>query len=352
MSTKKRLEALTADLVLPPASPPPAAPGVGQGAELETRFPPATPGARAAARTAPGQMLAFRGQMLAAEGETARLKEQLKEFEGALPTRRLDPQLIHPTRWANRHEAAFRTAAYAGLKSDIEQAGGNVQPILVRPKADQPGHYEIVFGHRRHAACRELGIPVLAAIATEPLSDTEVFAAMDRENRERQDLSPYEQGLMYQRALDDQLYPSQRRLAEALGVSHTWVRKALAVAELPPAVIACFRSPLEIQHRHATRIAAALETDRRGVLRRADKSRDHALSPNAVVDHLLGDRGPSGSAPSSTTLTSLGRPIGRWMRDARGSLTIELNPGSVPNHLEQSLREQFLVLLDQIGQGD
>ena len=74
---------------------------------------------------------------------------------------------------------------------------------------------------------------------------------MDRENRERADLSPYEQGAAYRRALDEGLYPSARRLAEALGVSHTWVNNTLEVADLPPAVVRSFPSPLAIQHRHA-----------------------------------------------------------------------------------------------------
>jgi hypothetical protein len=29
--------------------------------------------------------------------------------------------------------------------------------------------YEIVFGHRRHRACLELGLPVLAVLATAPM---------------------------------------------------------------------------------------------------------------------------------------------------------------------------------------
>ena len=47
---------------------------------------------------------------------------------------------------------------------------------------------------------------------------------MDRENREREDLSPYEQGTMYQQALDAGLFPSQRRLAEQLGVNEAEIK--------------------------------------------------------------------------------------------------------------------------------
>jgi ParB family transcriptional regulator, chromosome partitioning protein len=275
-------------------------------------------------------MLQFRGQMLAAEGELGKLRDQLKEHQGSIPTRKLDPQMVVPSRWANRHPASFSTAEFARLKQDIELAGGNVQPISVRVLTGQTGRYEIVFGHRRHQACSELGIPVLATIDTTAVSDHELFSAMDRENRERADLSPYEQGTMYRRALDEKLYPSNRRLAEALGVSHTWVANVLLVADLPAPVVECFRSPLEIQHRHAKSIATALEGDRKGLLRRAEKLRaqERPKAAAAVVAALTG----ASNEASETTHHALqvdGKPAGQWSKDGAGRLTVRIEAAYV-----------------------
>ncbi len=341
MSTKNRLLALTDDLKLPGtevaspvADPSGAAPSA---AAAGTKFPPVVPGVPAA-RTGPGQMLQFRGQMLAVEGEVTKLRDQLKQHEGSLPTRQLDPKAVVPSRWANRHAASFDTAKFASLKADVESAGGNVQAILVRPI--EGGNYEIVFGHRRHRACLELGIPVLAAIYTGPLSDLDLFAMMDRENRERDDLSPYEQGATYRRALDEHLYPSQRRLAEALGVSHTWVGKTLVVADLPGAVVECFRNPLDIQHRHAEQIAGVLETDRKGVLRRAEKLRQTPQKPaaGAVVAALLGNAGQGTQSLKSHPLLVAGKPVGKWTRTKAGGVTITLDAGIVPDgRLEETM---------------
>ena len=329
-NNRKRLEALTADLTSLPnlAGTPPEAeearfPATAGGEAMETRFPPIVPGV-AAPRTAPGQMVAFRSHMLAAEGELSTLRERLQQFDGSLPTRKLDAEKIVPSSWANRHDSSFSTAQFAGLKADIEHAGGNVQPIVVRPKEGSDGVYEIVFGHRRHRACQELGIPVLASIWAETLSNAELFAAMDRENRERADLSPYEQGTMYQRALDEQLYPSQRRLAEALGVSHTWVRKAISVAQLPQLVIDAFKSPLEVQHKHADKINAALETDRRAVLKRAERLRGQGASASVVVSQLVGaklEHRPAGPRE----LKAKGQSIGTWSINQTGALTLKLD---------------------------
>jgi ParB family transcriptional regulator, chromosome partitioning protein len=271
-------------------------------------------------------MLQFRGQMLAVEGELSKLRDQLKEHAGATPTKKLDPTAIVPSRWANRHPDSFNSSEFVRLKQDIELAGGNVQAIAVRPLSDQPGRYEIVFGHRRHRACSELGLPVLATIDTTTVSDHDLFSAMDRENRERADLSPYEQGMMYRRALDEKLYPSNRRLAEALGLSHTWVANVLQVADLPAPVIECFRSPLEVQHRHAKALAVAFDQDRKAVLRRAEKLRlqGKKLAPSVVVNALIGQPDDR-KANAPVALQIKGHKVGSWFRDATGRLTIQLN---------------------------
>lgn len=336
MSTKSKLLAMTEGLQLPPDEVPlkkevadtPGPTPAAQVAGAEARFPPVVPGA--SPKTGPGQMLQFRGQMLAVEGELGKLRDRLKEHEGSSPTRRLDPTCVVASRWSNRHPDSFQNSDFLRLKQDIEAAGGNVQPISVRPLSDQPGRYEIVFGHRRHRACTELGLPVLAMVDQSNVSDHELFSAMDRENRERADLSPYEQGAMYRRALDEKLYPSNRRLAEALGVSHTWVANVLAVADLPPPVVECFRTPIEIQHRHAKLIASAFEQDRKGVLRRAEKLRSQPkrLSPAAVVEALTG-RSEAPKARMPSPLEAGGRTVGKWFKDEAGNVTIQLSPGAV-----------------------
>lgn len=343
MSTKSKLLAKTGDLQLPTDGQ-----AVATGAQVAlqneeavsaadagcsptAQFPAFVPGA--SPRTGPGQMLQFRGQMLAAEGELAKLRDRLKEHEGSLPTRKLDPKDIVPSQWANRHPDAFKNAEFERLKQDIAFAGGNVQPILVRPMAGHPGRYEVVFGHRRHRACAVLSIPVLATIETSPISDLELFAAMDRENRERADLSPYEQGHMYRRALDSSLYPSNRRLAEALGVSHTWVANVLQVADLPPPVLECFRTPLEVQHRHAKVIGPALERDRKAVLRRAETLRQapSKMAPGAVVAALVKTTDTGPVTTERQALQVKGKTVGSWQRDRAGRLTIQLEASAVPD---------------------
>lgn len=283
---------------------PPARPAV---AETDSE----TESERNKAKTAPGSMLQFMTAQSAAVKEAETLRERLSEFDGASPVRRLDPARIRVSTWANRHADSFADAAFEALKSEISAAGGNVQPIKVRPISEaQAGQgrgvgpsnplglsnaagnepeadYEIVYGHRRHRACLDLGLPVLAMV--ESIDEQLLFVQMERENRARKDLSAWEQGMMYARALDGGLYPSNRQLAAAIGRDLGDVGKALALARLPQAVVEAFASPLDLQYRWAKPLSDAQQRDPEGLVTRAReiKTRAEALTPKQVFERLL-----------------------------------------------------------------
>jgi len=190
------------------------------------------------------------------------LKKQIVEWESAKVAKLIDSKLIAPSKWANRHDDSFRSDEFLALKDEIESAGVNLQPIKirsVRPSNTLPHLYEIVFGHRRHRACLELGLPVLALL--EDITDEELFTQMDRENRQRADLRPFEQGMMYARALDEGLFTSLRKLSEKLGVSISNASEAVKVARLPGSVLGAFVSPLDVQVRWAKLLTDAVEAN-------------------------------------------------------------------------------------------
>lgn len=210
-------------------------------------------------KTAIGAMAQFTDRQSVAIREAAQLKEQMKEFEGSLPARRINPELIARSKWANRHVLSFEDSEFDGLKKDIKAQGGNVQPIKVRHLKGVPGRYEIVFGHRRHQACLELGIDVHAII--EDLDEKHLFIEMDRENRQRKDLRPFEIGAMYAKALDEGLFASARRLAEEIGIDHSQLSKSLSLARLPADVLKAFPNPLDLQYRWVGDLVGAIQKD-------------------------------------------------------------------------------------------
>lgn len=216
----------------------------------------------------------------------------------------LDPASIRASRWANRHEASFAGEAFEELKAEIQNAGGNVQPIKVRPTSDPNGaeRYEIVFGHRRHRACLELGLKVAAVV--EEVGDQQLWAQMERENRSRANLSAWEQGMMYQRALDAGLFPNMLALSKAIGRSPGDVSAAVAIVNLPGDVVAAFESPKDIRFRDAKPLKDAVAKAPEAVaqaakaLAAAPQARPAQEVVKALADAAVSDFRPSKTEPN------------------------------------------------------
>ena len=210
---------------------------------------------------------------------------------------RLDPKTIGATRFANRHERGLNTkdAAFKQLKDSI-RANGQDTPIRVRPAAPGGGKdYEIVEGHRRHAAILELdretegGFPILARLDAKAADSRDLVLKMYRENAERADLSPFETGSMFAQWLAAGIFPTQRAIGESIGQSEQNVGKYVSVATLPDFVLRAFRDPRVIALRWGTDLAKACR-ERGDELRRlaAELAKEApAPEPDAVFAALV-----------------------------------------------------------------
>ena len=372
----KRLLEKAGLIHLPPAQPAPSiaeAPAPGKAPGLVGDAASAGDADAGRAKTAPGSMLQFMTAQSAAVREAESLRERLAGFDGALPVRRLDPQLVRASGWANRHEDSYRDADFLALKADIAAAGGNVQPIKVRPRPAAGGVglsnppsgqaaaaeaagvlYEIVFGHRRHRACLELGLPISAMV--EDLAEQQMFVQMERENRARKDLSAWEQGMMYARALDQGLYPSNRQLASAIGRDLGDIGKALSLARLPLAVVQAFASPLDLQYRWAKPLGDAQQRDPEGLVRRgrALKTQLDKRSPKQIFEALVASAPASGrsAALSDIPVRVAGKAVALVGTDAQGHTQVRFAKAlKTEQRLALALAlEQFLAGQGRAGQ--
>ena len=287
----------------------------------------------------------FAGDTTAAlQDELERLQKKLDQWQDAVPMRLLDAEKIRPSRWDSRLGTVFQTAQYAALKVSIATASGNVSPVLVRPHGDV---YEVITGSLRVRICRELGLPVKSVVQTLGVSDQEVFQMSELENHNTIPLSPLEQGLRYKQALADGLFSSQRRLAEYLGLSHTWVNQAIQIAKLPEAVKAVFPDPRVIQPKIGSQLSAALDADRDGVLGRAAlmaKTTAHAaLSTTELVNLLLGvEADPS---KDRRPLDEERPKLGDWQHDGGKWLTVRVRT-TAPDRLVSEIRRVVRVVAD------
>ncbi|WP_347251155.1 ParB/RepB/Spo0J family partition protein [Zoogloea sp.] len=284
-------------------------------------------------------------------------RARLKEWEGVKAVRLIDTAQITRSRWANRHDLNFSGPDFEQLLKELEQAGGNVQPVKVRPTgtdaAGQP-RYELVYGHRRHEGCRRLGLPVLALV--DELDDRALFLEMDRENRARKDLSAWEQGVSYRRALNEGLYPSNAKLAEALGLDLTYVGRTLALGDLPAEVVGAFSSPMELQFRWAAPLREAIQTAREAVIARAREL--SSLAPKAaakfVFEELVKAAGQGGSTvlPPQVEIKFDGAKVATVKVGAKGLLGVGFEPGLVPASRLAELEALLKTFLAKGRSGD
>ena len=308
----------------------------------------ATPAPVDRPRTAMGAISASIAMGRGVEAENRDLRAKLERFEDATVVEFLDPKRIRPSRFANRHELSFAGTEFEGLKAEIQTAGRNVQPIKVRrvgQGGDGRDEFEIAFGHRRHRACLELGLPVATII--EELTDAQLFGEMERENRERQDLSPWEQGVMYKRAIDDGLFPSLRKLASSIGVQVGNVSTAIQLASLPPEVVDAFPSPLNLQFRWGAALKAVIDKNAEDVLAHArDLAALNPKLPGKEVLARLTGIGASAKRDAPVQLKSKGKVVGFWDKDPKGNVSVQIKAGNLPAAKEKRLREFLEKLFD------
>jgi ParB family transcriptional regulator, chromosome partitioning protein len=171
--------------------------------------------------------------------EIGRLTDEAREaadlrrrIESGASVVELDPALVEPSFISDRISRTS-DADYRRLVESIREAGQQV-PILVRPHPDQPGRYQIAYGHRRREAATETGLLVRAIVR--PLSDAELVIAQGKENAERRNLSFIERALfaaeLERRGFD------RVTLNSALAVHTAEMTRFLAVAAAVPADLA------------------------------------------------------------------------------------------------------------------
>ena len=112
---------------------------------------------------------------------------------------------------------------------------GVLQPILVRPNAAAPGHYQIIAGERRWRAAKLAGLATVPCFIRD-MPDTDASAAALVENLQRKDLNPIEEAEGFRRLIED-FGLTQEELGSAIGKSRSHVANLLRLLGLPPKVI-------------------------------------------------------------------------------------------------------------------
>ena len=123
----------------------------------------------------------------------------------------------------------FEEQPLADLAASIREHGV-LQPILVRPTAELH-RFQLVAGERRWRAARAAGLKEIPALI-EQLDDETALEIGIIENLQREDLSPLEEAMIYERMTQDHGY-SVRKLAQKLGKDKGYIENRLRLAGAP-----------------------------------------------------------------------------------------------------------------------
>lgn len=140
-----------------------------------------------------------------------------------IPIERISPNPDQPRR-------RFTQEQLDDLSASIKEKGV-IQPLIVRPKPDASGDYEIVAGERRWRASQMAQLHELPVIIRE-YSDTEALEVAIIENIQRADLNAIEEAAGY-RDLMDRFGHTQEKVSDALGKSRSHIANLLRLLKLP-----------------------------------------------------------------------------------------------------------------------
>ncbi|ANH08078.1 MULTISPECIES: plasmid partitioning protein RepB [Shinella] len=159
--------------------------------------------------------------------ELAKQADRFLEGEAVVE---FDPDLIDDSFVQDR--LAQDNDDFRELVEAIRERGQDT-PILVRPHATAAGRYQVVFGHRRLRAARELGRKVKAVVKS--IDDRTHVIAQGQENSARANLTFIERAL-FARRLEDLGY-DREVISSALAANAAAISKMMSVTERIPADI-------------------------------------------------------------------------------------------------------------------
>jgi ParB family chromosome partitioning protein len=267
-------------------------------------------------------------------------REYAEKLEGAPSLLlKLDEIRIVPGR--KRHRSA---SARAELLENIREHG-LIHAVTVRPLED--GSYELVAGHNRVDALREIGIPeVRAEVRQMTPAEAKLFGFYS--NLLQTDLTEFEKYLGFkQRMVEEGL--TQQQVADEAHISKSYVSHLFAFDDIPEPLQALIQSkPSAVGRRGAEALAAAAQKD-------FAKARAILEQHIQVVDAKDGDLVKALSEPPVPPSTRAS--MKHDFKDGKKKLgSLEAKPGMVvyrfPDADEATTAKRFALLRKFISSGE
>lgn len=226
---------------------------------------------------------------------------------------------------------------------------GLLQPIVVRPSAAEPGHFEIIMGERRWRACTKAGLATIPAIVRETEDENMLRDAL-LENIHRVQLNPLEEAAAYEQLLRE-FGVTQNELADRLGRSRPVITNMMRLLQLPVGVQKRVAAGV-LSAGHA-RALLGLKGGKKAQEQLADRVVAEGLSVRATEEAVtLFNRGETKEkqtrpkAPTPEYLTAAAENLGDSL-DTKVSVTMGKRKGKIV--VEFGGREDFERIIAILG---
>lgn len=176
-----------------------------------------------------GYLRTATSKTLASSIFTSPVNEEQQRLIHEKQPEQIDIDLLHDNPYQPRQ--TLDETSLQQLADTIASQG--FQGVLVaRPHPQIEGAYQITAGHRRKAAAKKSGMDTLPVIV-HSWSDQEMATLAATENIQREDLSPLEEGKLFQLMIDE-MNLTQVEVANAIKKDRGYVRNRLRLASAPP----------------------------------------------------------------------------------------------------------------------
>ncbi|WP_158615180.1 ParB/RepB/Spo0J family partition protein [Legionella septentrionalis] len=271
----------------------------------------------------------------------------------------VDTSDCKPWRFHNRDTIWMSLDKCQDLISSIRKNGQKV-PIFARKIENDPEgkNWEIIAGRRRWFACNHLGKKV--RVKAVEASDRECAILMSLENKDRNDISEFEDAISYKQQLEAKLFDSQDEMAAALDLKKSKLSKMLSAAKISnySEVMSLFDDITLLKINPIYSLVLLIEKSDRNraaivqkaiELREVNSKRKNKLKVNVIISELVDSIKSEKESTSKKSKTyKIGeKTIFKANLTSNRKVVFEINRSNITSEEQEKVREMLIDALDE-----
>jgi len=271
----------------------------------------------------------------------------------------VEPSDCRPWKFHNRDNIWMNVDKCQDLISSIRKNGQKV-PIFARKIDNDPDgkNWEIIAGRRRWFACNHLGIKI--RVKATDANDRECAILMNLENKDRNDISEFEDAISFKQQLEANLFDSQDEMAIALDLKKSKLSKMLSAAKIVEykEIIDLFKDITLLKINPVYSLVLLLEKNSMNeelIIKKAEylrdviSSRKSPIKTNVIINELIGSLDDEDKKKNKTyrTFKLDEKIIIKTNEITSRKVVFELNKSNLSNFSPEKIKQVVLEALNE-----